>query len=161
MYEVSDQGFTTAALTAEIKSATSAPVVDTQGELYTFVLPLSDIQNKAHVNFYIEVAGIEARRIINDLDPTTVTFWSFIVQPITRQRSSVTILNNVIDPNFGEETRVLYEIEQSSTVLILVADMAGKIVDVLYRGTKEPGEYYVAWGGRNRACGTADRDNGY
>jgi hypothetical protein len=94
---------------------------------------------------------MSAYRVINKLDPTAVAFWTFSVQPITRQRGGVTILNNVINPDLGEETRVLYNVKTSGTVVVLVADMAGRIIDVLHRGAREPGEYFAAWNGRNRA----------
>jgi hypothetical protein len=88
--------------------------------------------------------------VINRADPRTVGTWSFGVQEIRGQRAGVTILNNVIDPRLGEQTRVVYALAQGGPVSIVVADLRGAIVTVLYRGTQEAGEYWASWDGRNR-----------
>jgi hypothetical protein len=76
--------------------------------------------------------------------------FSFEIHDITLQRSGVTILNNVINPNNGESTYVQYHLAKSGPVTIQVFTLDGTMVDILYRGRREAGEYRAVWGGRNR-----------
>ena len=75
--------------------------------------------------------------------------WSFDIHDIIRQKKNVTILNNVINPNLGERAYLHYILSRSGTVTITVFDLKGDIVDVLYRGRKNSGDYSIAWDGRN------------
>ena len=111
--------------------------------------PVGGLVNPA-VKFMFVVAGIEAKRVVNPKDPRSVSLWTFIVQPITHQRGGVTILNNVIDPQLGETTRVVYTIRQAGRVVVLVTDAAGGIVDIIDRKNLSAGEYYSSWDGKNR-----------
>jgi hypothetical protein len=151
MYDVQEQAVLPTSMVMEVMNPQPAAAVAVQGDLYTFVLPLSDITETAQVAFYLEVGGVETRRVVNKLDPKAVSYWTFAVQPVTRQRGGVTILNNVIDPALGEQVRVVYNVSATTTVMVLVADVRGRIVDVLFRGTRDTGEYYAEWDGRNRA----------
>jgi hypothetical protein len=76
--------------------------------------------------------------------------FSFEIHDITRQRSGVTILNNVINPNNGESTYVHYQLIKGGPVTIQVFTMDGTMVDSLYRGHRDAGEYRAVWGGKNR-----------
>jgi hypothetical protein len=76
--------------------------------------------------------------------------FSFEIHDITRQRSGVTILNNVINPNTGESTYVHYQLINSGPVTIQVFTLDGTMVDILYRGHRDPGEYRAVWSGKNR-----------
>ena len=66
------------------------------------------------------------------------------------QRGEVTILNNVINPEQGDTTRLHYVLENSGTVTVQVFDLKGDIVDILHRGRQNAGEYSTTWDGRNR-----------
>jgi hypothetical protein len=77
--------------------------------------------------------------------------FGFEIHDITRQRSGVTILNNVINPNNGESTYVQYQLTKGGQVTIQVFTMDGTMVDILYRGYREAGDYRAAWNGKNRA----------
>jgi hypothetical protein len=76
--------------------------------------------------------------------------FSFEIHDITRQRSGVTILNNVINPNNGESTYVHYQLVKGGQVTIQVFTLDGTMVDILYRGHRDSGEYRAVWGGKNR-----------
>jgi hypothetical protein len=76
--------------------------------------------------------------------------FSFEIHDITRQRSGVTILNNVINPNNGESTYVHYQLVRGGQVTIQVFTLDGTMVDILYRGHRDAGEYRAVWGGKNR-----------
>jgi hypothetical protein len=76
--------------------------------------------------------------------------FAFDVHDITLQRSGVTILNNVINPSRGERTYVDYHLTKGGQVTIQVFTMDGTMVDILYRGRRDAGEYRVAWAGTNR-----------
>ncbi|MCL2478590.1 MAG: hypothetical protein FWF22_03750, partial [Treponema sp.] len=77
--------------------------------------------------------------------------FSFAVNNLTRQRAGVSILNNVINPANGESAYVDYSLVKGGQVTIQVFTMDGTMVDILYRGRREPGEYRAAWNGTNRA----------
>ena len=134
----------------QVSTVSSAPLIDVQNNLYTFYMPLSEIHNGGRVNFMLKVGDVVAKRLINPKDPSVVSLWSFVVQPITRQRGNVTILNNKIDPDLGEQARVIYTLSRSGPVMIVVTDAAGNIVDVLKRESQDAGEYNATWDGRNR-----------
>lgn len=76
--------------------------------------------------------------------------WAFDIRDIRRQRGEVTILNNVIDPTRGETVKLHYELSKSGMVTINVFDLKGDIVDVLFRGRRDAGDYTTSWDGRNR-----------
>jgi hypothetical protein len=77
--------------------------------------------------------------------------FSFEVHDTILQRGGVTILNNVINPTVGEKTYVDYHLVTGGQVTIQVFTLDGTMVDVLYRGRREPGEYRAAWDGTNRS----------
>ena len=61
------------------------------------------------------------------------------------------MVDNVIDPRKGEKTELYYVLNKGGRVTINVFNLGGDLVDVLYRGTRNPGEYSTAWDGRNQA----------
>jgi hypothetical protein len=81
---------------------------------------------------------------------TLVRPFSFDIHDITLQRSGVTILNNVINPTRGERTYVDYHLVKGGQVTIQVFTLDGTMVDILYRGRRDPGEYRASWAGTNR-----------
>lgn len=78
--------------------------------------------------------------------------WSFGLKDILEQTGNVTILNNVINPDRGETTTLYYTPGRTGTVTIQVFNLAGDLVDLLYRGRRNGGQQYAtSWDGRNRA----------
>ena len=134
-----------------IEVKTIAGPVTVRGNLLDFVLPLSDVKTASTVEFMFVVGGVEAKRVLNPKDPRSISLWTLTVQPITRQRGGVTILRNVIDPRLGEETRVVYTLDNPGRVVVLVTDAGGGVVDIIDRKNLSAGEYYSSWDGKNRA----------
>ncbi len=76
------------------------------------------------------------------------TFMSTI-QSVSLQNNNVTILNNVINPYHGETTALLYTINKSGPVSIVVYDLNSDVVRVLKLGNQSKGTYSLKWNGRN------------
>jgi hypothetical protein len=66
------------------------------------------------------------------------------------QRSGATILSNVINPTKGEKTVLHYILTRGGQVTIQVFTLDGNLVQSLYRGSREAGEYDAVWDGKNR-----------
>ncbi|MCA1950501.1 MAG: hypothetical protein LDL24_08000, partial [Treponema sp.] len=77
--------------------------------------------------------------------------FSFDIHDVTKQRSNATILNNVIDPTKGERVRLSYQLIQPGQVTIQVFTLDGDLVQVLYRGYRQAGDYTASWDGKNRS----------
>ncbi|GAB1482039.1 hypothetical protein MASR2M78_08540 [Treponema sp.] len=77
--------------------------------------------------------------------------FTFQIHDVKKQRGSVTILNNVIDPTKGERVRISYQLTKSGQTVIQVFTLDGDLIDVLYRGNRAAGDYTAIWDGRNRA----------
>ena len=76
--------------------------------------------------------------------------FSFDIHDVTKQRSNATILNNVIDPTKGERVRLSYQLTKPGQVTIQVFTLDGDLVQVLYRGYRQAGDYTASWDGKNR-----------
>ncbi|MBN1697145.1 MAG: T9SS type A sorting domain-containing protein, partial [Spirochaetales bacterium] len=122
------------------------------GALRDYIVPESDseIVENVRVEFILQVGTVFCARVTSPDDPRTVRPWAFEIKGITWQSDNVTILNNVINPGNGDTTTLLYKLEKSGIVTIMVFDLKGDIVDVLQRGRQNQGEYTVTWDGRNR-----------
>ncbi len=122
------------------------------GVLRDFVIPAGDseIRDGADLEFTFVVAGLPCADVADRRDPRTARPWGWSVRGIRTQRGSVTIMNNVINPERGERTSLHYKLADSGTVTITVFDLKGDIVDVLYRGQQSAGEHSTTWDGRNR-----------
>jgi len=60
-------------------------------------------------------------------------------------------LNNVINPEIGEKTTLLYQMSDSGIATVQVFALDGSSVRVLYRGRQAAGEYQATWDGRNES----------
>lgn len=129
------------------KALAPAAIVD---DLYNFVIPAGEVIPGSTIDFILSVAGLSTARVINPKDPRILATWSFTIADIKQQKAGVTILNNVIDPAKGEETRIIYSVSRRGNVTVLVSDANANLVDVLQRGVLEEGEYHNIWDGRNR-----------
>jgi hypothetical protein len=83
--------------------------------------------------------------------------FSFKLREVRAQAGDVSILNNVINPDRGEKTTIHYNLSRSGTITIQVFNLAGDLVEILYRGRRTAGEYAVSWDGRNRAGNAVGR----
>jgi hypothetical protein len=75
--------------------------------------------------------------------------FGFGLHDVTRQRSSVTILNNVINPEKDERAYLDYTLGSGGRVTIQVFTMEGSLVKVLKRENQGAGTYRVFWDGKN------------
>ena len=125
-------------------------------QLRDFVIPASDskVENGNTIEFLFSADfGSGTRyclRVLDPDDPRTVRPYAFKVSDVARQRGGVTILANVINPNAGDKTRLMYSLPKGGRVTILVFSLGGDIVNVLYSGYQTAGDYSVTWDGRNR-----------
>ena len=125
------------------------------GQLRNYVIPESDpeVRDRADVEFFFEIGGVYCGRLTNPNASDWyrgVRPWVISVRDVVTQRGGVSILNNVINPTRGETVKLLYELSKGGTVSIMVFDLKGDIVDVLYRGRRNAGDYSTSWDGRNR-----------
>ena len=136
---------------------------DVSGNLYlfNFTAGANGYNSGNTMDFFFHVDGTPADLFAGRLDiaPSAeipdnwyrlVRPFSFAIHDVTLQRSGVTILNNVINPNKGESTYVDYRLNKGGQVTIQVFTLDGTMVDILYRGRREAGEYRAAWNGTNR-----------
>ncbi|MBN2440152.1 MAG: hypothetical protein JXJ04_02365 [Spirochaetales bacterium] len=128
-------------------------------QLRNFIIPHDDseIKNDARVEFLLEIPLIQlyCARVSNPDSAQwyrTICPWAFRIHDIISQKSNVTILNNVINPTRGERTHLHYILPKAGKVTITVFDLAGDIIDILYKGRQSKGEYSIDWNGRNRGA---------
>ncbi len=107
------------------------------------------------IQFFFEIAGPDPLLCASLPNPGASNWyqlvqpWAFKLQNIATQRGEVTILHNVINPNYGEHTNLVYTVTQGGMVTINVFDLAGDLVNTLYSGQEGPGQYSTSWDGRN------------
>jgi hypothetical protein len=131
---------------------------------FNFTIPSGDLEEDAVFEFYFRPRGggaaVNPDLLVARLDvkpgETIPPDWfrrikpfSFAIKDIARQRSGVTILNNVINPDKDEKTYVDYVLTRGGRVTIQVFTLDGNLVKVLERSSKGAGEYVAAWDGRN------------
>jgi fibronectin-binding autotransporter adhesin len=138
----------------------SAPGVQTLGPgspLRDFSILASEpkIKDGADLQFLFildDGAGnlLPCARVANPTDPRTARPWSYKIRDMRVQRGNVTIMRNVINPTRGEKTDLHYSIGETGYLTIMVFDLKGDVVNILFRGQRSPGEYSTTWDGRNR-----------
>ena len=75
--------------------------------------------------------------------------WSIGLRRFIEQRSGVTILNNVIYPENGDQTVLTYDVPRAGMVTIQVFTLDGQVVKSLVRGRQGQGRQIVSWDGIN------------
>ncbi|RKX87601.1 MAG: hypothetical protein DRP59_12980, partial [Spirochaetes bacterium] len=127
------------------------------GSTRTYHLDASDskIVSGKEFQFFLKDANGLIYARVGDPDAAdwyrTIRPWSFLIRDVIEQTDRITILDNVIDPTKGEKAELQYVLAKSGTITIQVFNLAGDLVDILYRGRRPAGEYSTAWDGRNRA----------
>ncbi len=113
------------------------------GQLENWVIPSTDsnIYNHASLQFFFEDTTVTPPlyygRITDATSPTwyrNVRPWTIDIEHVISQRANVTILNNVINPDKGQKTSLYYTLPNSGLVTIMVFDLAGDVVSILYHG---------------------------
>ncbi|MBQ9627045.1 MAG: hypothetical protein IJR40_07710, partial [Treponema sp.] len=84
---------------------------------------------------------------LNDI--TSIDLWSFKIRTTTLQRGGVTILNNVIDLNSGENTVVQVDMKESGNLNVIVMTLDGNIIKYLRHCHTDAGTHYYNWNGTN------------
>ena len=90
-----------------------------------------------------------AVRLKDSSDITSLDLWSFKIRTTTLQRGGVTILNNVIDLNSGENTVVQVDMKESGNLNVIVMTLDGNIIKYLRHGHTDAGTHYYNWNGTN------------
>ena len=131
--------------------------------LKQFIIPANDTEMRDGADvefvFLVNYGGnlFPLARVADVNDPRTAQPWKFKVRDIRFQRDRVTILSNIINVTRAEKTTLHYVIEKPGMVTIQVFTMDGDIVDILFRGRRDAGEYSTTWDGRNREGNTVAR----
>ena len=153
--------FKNPAWTTNTDARTVAEAASNQSNLRLrdFVIPSTDSEDKegARVDFLFSIkqgsALLYTASVPNPaLDASWyrhLTTWSFALHTVQTQRGTVSILNNVINPDKGDSATLQYTLAETGAVTVTVFDLAGTIVKVLVRGTEAPGTYEQLWDGTN------------
>ncbi len=91
---------------------------------------------------------------LNLKDPknlASIDLWSLDIADIATQAGGVTILNNVINTNVNEKTRLEVDVKKAGNLTIQVMTIDGNIVKTLHRGRTSEGLHYYHWDGKNGA----------
>lgn len=114
----------------------------------------SKMRNGKYLSFVFTVGNLKCYRskfptTSPDFNPLYAESYVIRIREILEQNSSVTILNNVINPHKGQKTKLIYTIEKSGPVSIVVYDLNSDVVMVLKNEHQEKGKYIVLWDGKN------------
>lgn len=90
-----------------------------------------------------------ALRLKDPNDPASIDLWSFDIASIKKQAGGVSILNNVINANTGEQTLIKVDTEKAGSLSVMVMTLDGDVLKVLHSGRVEKGEHIYKWDGRN------------
>jgi hypothetical protein len=123
------------------------------GNLRDFVIPGGDaeIANGADVQFVMRLGTLFCVRSLNANDPRQVAPWGFGIREVVAQKAGVTLINNVIDPDLGENAILTVEQTLAGMATVQVFTLDGNLVRVLHRGRLVTGTHTFTWDGRNGA----------
>ncbi|MBU8912609.1 MAG: T9SS type A sorting domain-containing protein, partial [Spirochaetales bacterium] len=121
------------------------------GALREYAIPANDpeITEGATLEFVFTLGGLPVVTAADPADPRTLMPWSIGFRRFIEQRSGVTILNNVIYPENGDQTVLTYEVPRAGMVTIQVFTLDGRLVKSLVRGRQGEGRQIVSWNGIN------------
>ncbi len=108
-----------------------------------------DMETGNDMEFYFVLNGLPCVALDDPDDIFSFHPWSFQIQDIRKQRGGVTILNNIINPNDGDEAVLIYDLDDPGIVTVQVFALNGNMVKVLQRGRQAAGTYQYLWDGRN------------
>ena len=117
------------------------------GDQISFVFKLDDYTVDHFADGTAE--PLYAVRLKNPNDITSLDLWSFKVKDTTLQRGGVTILNNVINVDNGENTVVQVDMKEPGNLNVIVMTLDGNIVKYLRHGYTDMGTHYYNWNGTN------------
>ncbi len=137
--------------TAANSSARGLNPFSTNNALRDFLIPESDSEVSAgkDLEFIFNIGGLYAGRLLDSSDPRTIAPWKIPIRGIKKQRSGVTILNNVINVSNGEKTILKYDLSKTGTVTINIFSLSGDVVKTVFKGRQPKGSYSYTWDGTN------------
>ncbi|WP_234968984.1 FlgD immunoglobulin-like domain containing protein [Alkalispirochaeta americana] len=127
---------------------------DVDGGLRTFRIPGSSgpVSSGQELEFLFRAGGVGAARLLNPEDLLSLAPWRIALGTgFIAQRANVTILNNVIYPEAGESTVLVYELSRPGMVTVQVFSLDGSLIRTLQRGRQGRGTFRLAWDGRNNS----------
>ena len=140
------------------------PMVDQGSGLYNHTFLESVIPGDTNIEFYFRLDTDPDKPLAGRLDVAPgavvpadwyrrVKPFSFGIHGVTRQRSGVTILNNVINSEKKENVFLDYHLGKSGRVTIQVFTMDGNLIKVLENRNQTASDRYyrVSWNGTNNA----------
>ncbi|MCR5289991.1 MAG: hypothetical protein K6E51_08380 [Treponema sp.] len=124
------------------------------GDQITFLFEVLDSSgNQIQINRFHDgaTAPLYALRLADASDITSLDLWSFRLKGKIKQRGGVSIFNNVIDVNQGEN--VIVEVEQNARgpLSVIVMTLDGNVITYLHHGQAGTGTHRFSWNGRNNA----------
>ncbi|HUX51008.1 MAG TPA: FlgD immunoglobulin-like domain containing protein, partial [Spirochaetia bacterium] len=121
------------------------------GSTSDFLIPGNDskMSNGVAVQFFLRIGNLYTARLSNANDPRSLVPWSFGIQAPIEQRSHVTILGNIVNPDKGDKTVLTYTIPTGGMVTVTVFALDGDVVNILQRGPQAAGSYMLSWNGTN------------
>ncbi len=117
------------------------------GDQISFLFKMGNYTVDHFANGTIE--PLYAVRLKNPNDITSLDLWSFKIKETTLQRGGVSILNNVINVDNGENTVVQVDLKESGNLNVIVMTLDGNIVTYLRHGHTDAGTHYYKWNGTN------------
>jgi hypothetical protein len=140
----------------------SADVMNGKNKLYNIDLSKSKYSGDSTVEFFYHLDGTPDYLLAGRLDMAAGSAipadwyrrmrpFSFNLHEVTRQRGSVTILNNVINSEKRERVFVDYKLNKSGRVTVQVFTLDGNLVKVLVRENQNQSDAYyrASWDGTN------------
>ena len=140
-------------ITQPNNAARRARLLSDLGHITQHIIPAGDdeIQHGVTLEFLYSVGDRIAAWVEDPNDPLSLKPWSFKIGGVVTQRGGATILNNVINPEAGDQTILNYELKRAGIVIINVFTLDGDLVKVLQRGRSGAGVYNLSWDGTNTA----------
>jgi hypothetical protein len=124
--------------------------------VWEFIIPSSDdkIKSGKELSFVFKYGSLYCYRGPNSIgasnfSPYDAETHMVKLQNIQLQNNDVTILNNVINPNNSEITKLIYTLQKTGPVSIVVYDLAGDVVKVIVMGSQNAGQHIINWDGKN------------
>ncbi len=142
-----------ALVTAPNTSARRASSLGVDGAIRDYRINAGDpeMQRGELLEFIFEVGNLPAATVDDPDDPLSLRPWRIAIGGIVEQRGGATILNNVINPDNGDQTVLNYRIDRPGMVVINVFTLDGDLVRILQRGRQGEGLYNIAWDGTNNS----------
>jgi len=109
------------------------------------------------VEFMFSYDGLPCARLQNKDNIFSFALWKFGFISTFAQRGGVSIFNNVINPNKGQETTIEVTIKKAGVLTIEVMTIDGSIVKTIVSEYKGAGTYNYFWGGFNSSGGMVGR----